>query len=195
MTTKLIVTAGFLVAFAAGLVTGLQTRRDVVPAGPGPTTQPREHSRRGPGMIEEALGLSSEQREKMKQIWSDFARHGREEQSRLRAQYRKERDDAIAALIRPEDMAAYDQILRDYNAKIEALEQESRRAFEERVRLTNQILTPEQRTKYAELRKRWDRGPGSAGGPRGRGDRDRSEEKDNQRWIGERATTEPSPQP
>ncbi|HWP40231.1 MAG TPA: periplasmic heavy metal sensor, partial [Tepidisphaeraceae bacterium] len=114
MTTKLIVTAGFLVAFAAGLVTGFQARQAAAPQEPGATTQPRqEHSRRGPGMLEQALGLSSEQREKMKQIWADFAPYAREEQSRLRAQYRKERDDAIAALIRPEDMTAYDQILRE----------------------------------------------------------------------------------
>ncbi|HWP39864.1 MAG TPA: hypothetical protein VNL70_02975, partial [Tepidisphaeraceae bacterium] len=103
-------------------------------------------------------------------------------------------DDAIAALIRPEDMAAYDQILREYNAKLDALEQQSRQAFEERVRLTNEILTPEQRAKYAELRKRWDRGPGGGGGPHGRGERNRDRNEEIQRRTGERATTGAWPQ-
>ena len=46
------------------------------------------------------------------------------------------------------------------NEMVHVLEQESRNAYDTAVKKTNEILTPEQRTKYEEILKRnqWDRG-------------------------------------
>lgn len=152
MTTRLIVTAGFVVAFAAGLIGGVQLRRALPPhppSGPGPATRMGRH-----GWLAAELGLTAQQQEQMTRIWSDVARRGRGEHEERRRQLRKERDDAIAALIRQEDRAAYEQILKTYSDRMAALEQETRAAFQEAVEKTKQILTPQQREKYEAILKR-----------------------------------------
>src|SRR5256885_10491778 len=87
MGTKLLILAGFLVAFAAGLVVGVRNRQiaalnvpgsagtPLVPT-TGPTTRPGHH--RGGGMVAETLGLSSEQQTQFYAIWSQVASQGRE---------------------------------------------------------------------------------------------------------------------
>ena len=170
MMLKLVVTLGFLVAFAAGLVVGIEksVRPQVVTS---PATKPAE--RRGPSMAAE-LKLTPEQQEQMKKIWQDVARQGRnqpQQQGEHRQQIRQERDKAIAALVKPEDKEKYDQIQKKYRDELEAMDREMREAFEKAVKHTDEILTPEQRTKYHEILSRHQPGPGGPGhrerGPRG----------------------------
>jgi Spy/CpxP family protein refolding chaperone len=172
--TKIIIIVGFLVAFGAGLVVGVGTHR-VAPA--DPKSKP-EGPGGGPGWLTRELKLSPDQQDKMKQIWQDVAHRGGREQDDRRAQLRKERDEAIAALIRPEDLAAYDQVLKNYSDQLAQLDKEWRDAFDTAVTNTEKILTPEQLTKYQEIRKQrqpWERpprgggggGPGGPGGPHG----------------------------
>jgi Spy/CpxP family protein refolding chaperone len=164
---KLIVIIGFVLSFAAGLVIGSRSRGLIDPGAPventsqSPTTAPSERRNKG-GWLSQELGLSSEQRARLDQIWSAMASRGRDDHDDRRREYRKERDAAIADLIPPARLGEYDQIINTYTDRVAALEQESREAYEDAVERTKQILTPEQRSKYEELLKRHKWGPGSS---------------------------------
>jgi Spy/CpxP family protein refolding chaperone len=161
--TKTLVIVCFVVAFAAGLVVGLEARRASDPT----TTRPSHHS----GWLATELSLSPQQQEQLKTIWSETAeRGGRGREDRRRQLYRQ-RDEAIAALIRPEDKSRYDQVLKDYSEQMSALDREWRASFESTVERTRQILTAKQQAKYDELLKHHqsERGPGD----RHRGERGR----------------------
>jgi len=193
MTTKLIVMLGFLMAFGAGLMSGLRTQRlqpqpqqqqqkpTIVSTAGSPATTPTTagagthpfgpRGDRGSFLTRE-LNLTREQQDQMKEIWSPMATGRPREQDERRRQYRDERDEAIAALIRTEDLKAYDAILKDFQGKLTALDEEFRKSYEAAVEKTKAILTAEQRAKYEEILKRvqpGDRpgrgGPGGPGGP------------------------------
>ena len=210
MGTKLLILAGFLVAFAAGLVVGVQNRQIAAihvpgsagtPAVPttGPATRPLHH--RG-GMLTETLGLSPDQQTQLNAIWSEIASQGHARDD-ARRQARKDREDAIVALIHPEDQSKYQQILDTFTQRQQTIDEQWRSAFQSAVERTKALLTPEQRAKYEELLKRnqWDRGGPRGGGERGgehgggpgAGPRFRGGEP-GPRAGGERATTRPAPE-
>lgn len=171
---KLILILGFVTAFGAGLVVGVNLHgREAAAA---PATQP---SGRG-GFLASELNLTAEQQEQMKKIWSDTARRGGREHEDRRRQYRKERDDAVAALVKPEEKEKFEAALKVYADRNAALEKEMRSSYEASVERTKLILTPEQRTKYEEILKKQ-----SAD----RAARDREQG----RRVEDRATTRPSP--
>jgi Spy/CpxP family protein refolding chaperone len=151
--TKLMVVVGFLVSFSAGLVVGVRGRTEPQA---GPTTQP---IRRGSWLTSQ-LNLSTEQQDQFRKIWSETARRGGREQEERRRQLRKDRDDAIVAMIPPESRSKYDQVLSHYAEQTGALDREWSSSFRDAVDRTKQILTLEQRLKYEELLRRpeWDRG-------------------------------------
>src|SRR5256885_16140240 len=113
--TKFIVIFGFAVAFAAGLVVGMGKHTAPAEAGsPLPTTHPS-----GPHGMAAELNLTPQQQEQMKKIWQDVARrgHGEPQQPDRRQQFRAERDEALAALVHPEDKDKYEQIQKDYRSE------------------------------------------------------------------------------
>jgi Spy/CpxP family protein refolding chaperone len=145
---KLILILGFVTAFGAGLVVGVNLHgREAVAA---PSTQPSGRV----GFLETELKLTADQKEQMRKIWSDTARRGGRDHEDRRRQYRKERDDAVAALIRPEDKEKYDAAIKAYADRNAALEKEFEQRIEASVEKTKQILTPEQRVKYEEILKK-----------------------------------------
>lgn len=145
---RAVVVAGFLVSFGAGLVVGLEARREGAAA--LPATRPS-----GPGgWLTAELDLTPQQQEQMKRIWSETARHGGREQDDRRRQIRKQRDDAIAALVRPEDRPVYEAALKTYSDQTGALEREWRAAYAGAVAQTKAILSPQQRSKYEEILRR-----------------------------------------
>ncbi|MGE5609960.1 MAG: hypothetical protein ACM359_11950 [Bacillota bacterium] len=150
---KVIIVAGFLVSFGAGLVIGLSSH----PSGGGPH-RPRP-------WIAGQLGLSVEQERQLEKIWSNVVRPpGPEDEERRRA-LRRERDDAVAALIAPEQKAAYDKICKDYFDKVGQLGAERGKLIQAAVEQTKKILTEEQWKKFDEFHKRrggdgHGRGPG-----------------------------------
>jgi Spy/CpxP family protein refolding chaperone len=190
---KLVVTFGFLISFAAGLVVGMQRGTSAPAAMNPPSTRPF-----GPrGFLPAALNLTPDQQEKMKQIWADEGNKSRTEQSERRNACRKERDDAILGMLTPDQKTQYDDIQKTYREKNDAIDHDLRADFQRKVEETNKILTPEQQAKYQELlshrqpfeRQGFDRGDR---GPRDHGDRgfnrlDRRGE--------DRATSQPRPQP
>ena len=157
--TRAVVIIGFLVAFAAGFAvgTGYKGSRPASggggssgAGGPGATTQSSGRDRRG--WMERELGLNEQQKDQMRQIWSDVWRGHREHEDQRR-KLRRERDEAIANLIRPEDMRALDGIHNRYDDAVAALDNQMRSRFDEKVRQTMTILTPEQQEKYQKILK------------------------------------------
>jgi Spy/CpxP family protein refolding chaperone len=181
--TKIVLVIGFVFAFSAGLVCGLAVRGHDVQASPAPLTRPTTSEGPG-GLLATELGLTPEQREQMKRIWGDNARTLRHQQDQRRAQARRERDEAIAALVRAEDRQTYDQVLRAHTDRLAEIERELRASWQNGVEETRKILTPEQRTKYEDFLKR--READRAGGR----DREREQQQQNRR-ADERATSRP----
>ena len=153
--TKFVVIIGFIVSFLAGVMVGVSAQRRSMLTSEATTPPSTRPSHRGGWMAAE-LNLTPQQEEQMKQIWSDAARGGggpREHEDRRR-QLRRERDEAIANLVRPDDKSRYDEVLKNYSTQTDAMDAEIRKGFEDAVRRTKELLTPEQRTKYEELLKR-----------------------------------------
>ncbi|HOB75713.1 MAG TPA: Spy/CpxP family protein refolding chaperone [Phycisphaerae bacterium] len=173
--TKALVVVCFVAAFAAGLVVGLQWRAPEPPQTKRPS--------RGGGWLARELDLTPSQQEELDKIWSQIARSGGREREERRRQLYRERDEAIVALIRPEDELLYEAILSDYAAQMAELDAEWRTAFDDAVERTRQILTPDQQARCDQLLQRlhrergpydWRRGerdrgvrPGPRGGPPG----------------------------
>lgn len=150
--TKLIVITGFIVAFAAGLMAGFAWKGNpVAAAAPSSSSQPGANSGgpRGPGSwIAQQLSLTPDQQKQMKDIWSEVSHRGGREARDKRGQIRREQEEAIAKLVREEDKAAYQKIVDDAKAKIDALEAEGKRSFENAVIKTKAILNADQLKKY-----------------------------------------------
>jgi len=163
--TKLVVILGFLIAFAAGLTVGMATRTAGLasPTAP-PATRP---AGRGPGFLIEALSLTPQQAENLRQIWSKPP--GPHEFDERRAQLRRERDEAILALVPLADRSRYEEAQKNYKDRADAIEHEMRAGFDAKVAATKEILTPEQRAKYEDILKQHGGDRGDRGGPRGRG--------------------------
>jgi Spy/CpxP family protein refolding chaperone len=152
--TKVVLVIGFIVAFSAGLFCGLAVRGREVQAS-SPVAASRPVTAGGPGgLLAAELGLTPEQREQMNRIWRDNARTLRHQQDQKRAQLRKEREEAIAALIHAEDRERYEQALRAHAERLAQMDGELRASWQSGVEETRKILTPEQRKKYDEFLKR-----------------------------------------
>jgi Spy/CpxP family protein refolding chaperone len=165
MGPKVAIVGGFLVAFAAGLTVGLQARTPVT-AAPSPPpevavpatapAQGRQHARGPAGWMKAELDLTPEQQAQLESIWGETARRGRGEQEDRRRQFRRERDEAIAALVPPEARPQYDQVQQEYADRTAALEREAKATFQAAVERTKQILTPPQRAKYEAVLQRFE---------------------------------------
>jgi hypothetical protein len=79
----------------------------------------------------------------------------------------------VLALVGTDNKTKYDAIQQQYRDQQQTLEREMRGRFENAVRETEKILTPEQREKYKEMLARHrppdrdGRGPRGGGGPQG----------------------------
>jgi Spy/CpxP family protein refolding chaperone len=151
--TRIIVISGFLIAFVAGAISGIAwTHR---PAG-GPEGDRRSRD----SWIAKELSLTPDQQTQMKEIWSEMS-GGHNDSRGKRDQVRRQRDEAIAALIPEASKAALDAIHQSYRQQMEELEAEGRKRFEKAVEKTKKILTAEQLKKCEEL---LTRGPGPGRG-------------------------------
>lgn len=139
--TKLILAVSYVLVLTAGGACGWVFSQDKKPR-PARSWLTRE------------LDLTPGQQEQMRLIWS---RHVSDPNSRgpeRRRALAAERDQAIQNLLTDEQKANFSQIQQDYENKLKEMAQERKAAWEESVRLTRAILTPEQAQKYDELLKR-----------------------------------------
>jgi Spy/CpxP family protein refolding chaperone len=157
---KSVVVGSFVFALGAGTLMGVSMGRYV--ASP---SEPKSQ-------LATELGLTSEQQAKMEAIWSNAMQTSGPGYMERRRALQEERDTAIAELLPPTLLAGYDSILNRYRDKLDGLNQERSKSFADAQSRTEEILTPEQRTKYVEIMKRRDggrRGGPPDGGRRGRG--------------------------
>ena len=178
--TKVVVIFGFLMAFVAGLIVGVNRPQQVVSktsatGGGGGGGGPSTRQGRGPGELDALLNLRPDQKDAMRKIWSETADRGRKEIEKRRDELRRERDEKIEGLFSSEQKANIKQIREQYDQQREALDGEMRANFQKAVEATKAILDPVQRTKYEQWldRREWGRGP--RGGERGGGGGDRGE--------------------
>ena len=189
---KLVVIFGFLVAFAAGFVVATSTKAPPAEAG-SPKEVPATHPMGPPrgGILPAALNLTPEQQEKMREIWKP-----RDRENDPRRQARDERDAALMALLTPEQKTKYDEIQKNFQDRLSAIDKQFKDEFTDKVNRTREILTPEQRIKYDEFISRHQ--PPFEHGPRDRGDHgdhgDRALRESNRRGD-DRATSQPRSQP
>lgn len=166
MRTKLLISVGFAVAFAAGLMGGWQGHRL---GGHAEKPEPPRDDPRGMSVVVRVLGLSEQQREQFQKIWSETG--NRSDQEDRRRQLRKQRDEVIASLVPTSQRAAYDAAQKNFADAMAAMDEEVKKNIQNAVDRTHQILTPEQAKKYDEMlaRNPWGR-PGREpghGGPGG----------------------------
>jgi len=156
--TRLIVLLCFVAAFVAGLAAGVVLGR----------AAPPRRSRRT--WLDRELNLTPRQKEQMGEIWSRVISGAAHQQFRDRRRALEgEREQAIRGLLSDEQRQKYEEVIKDYEEKLAALDAERRKLFEDAVERTKQILTEPQRRKYeaileARAGPRWRRGPPHGGG-------------------------------
>jgi len=138
--TKLFILISVVIAFAAGVSTGLVIGRV--------SKKPHLKSR-----VSRVLNLTSEQRDQMKKIWSEGIRTAKRLQREQRQKLHKERDEAIEAILTDEQKSWFKEIISEYSQKIDELAQSRESVFKEAAEKTKRILSGEQRKKYEELLK------------------------------------------
>jgi len=166
--TKLVVIFGFIVAFVAGLIVGVNRPQQlaVSGSGAGPTTRQTRDSE-----LDTLLNLRPEQKAEMKKIWSEMADRGRKQHEERRRELRRQRDEKIESLYTPDQKSVVDKVQADYAEQTKALDLEMRANFQKSVEATKAVLDPDQRVKYEQWlqNRQWDRGPRGPGGDGGRG--------------------------
>ena len=116
------------------------------------------------------LNLTAEQQEKLKAIWSEaMEKGGFHVQDQRREAAKKDYDAALRAAFPADQQQRYDELLRGYQQKLEQIETESRKIFDDATERSMQVLTEQQRAKYAEIRtehaqRMKNRGPGKKPG-------------------------------
>src|SRR5437764_3384077 len=116
---------GFLISLAAGFVVGMAVGRSPQPA-QAVTKEPTTRSTRQ--SLDDELGLSTEQRAKVKEIFSVVRPPdgGRNDVFRT---LRRERDEAIHQLVPDDRKAEYDRVLQEFQTKEADLRKEHERQF------------------------------------------------------------------
>ena len=134
----------FVLTLGAGVFAGLLAARlpNASLAGSNPPA--------GESSLAITLGLSNDQREQMRSIWEGVSELSRDSLVTA-SKFDRERDEAVVALISLEKREQYNQIQRAYSEKCAVLKSRRESAFDKAVKKTNEILTPPQREKYAQL--------------------------------------------
>ena len=161
---KFLLVLAFLVVLAAGAVVGMaldKHLRDFGPTAPGSTPHPHPMS----AFRQFDQSLTSEQRDKMKPIWSevDRERHKRFDDRRHLAQ---QRDQAVLDLLTPELRAKYDAIQAQYRSDVDQVEKNLADSVHHAEDQTRAMLSPDQLKLYEEARAHGGP-PGRRPGPRG----------------------------
>jgi hypothetical protein len=163
--TSVTILLGFLVMFAAGAVVGMVQHHGFFrPPPPGDRS-----------WLGDQLQLSEAQKQQMQQIWSDVMPHNHDNHDQgmdKRHILQKQRNDAIRALLTPQQQKQFDQIEDKYEADTADLQKERGKAVQEAIAKTKLILNDTQRAKYEEILKRrevdhqgWENGHHPTSGP------------------------------
>lgn len=154
--TRVILTLLFVLTLSSGLVAGMLVTRLPATTGPQETGKPRTP-------FAEALQLTDEQNDKMRQIWERV--RDNVDQCFIDAQeVQKRRDQELMELLTADQKAKFARIQKDSSAALAKLKLDRDGMFQKAVAETKQILTESQQKRYDEiLQTRLGRGAG--GGP------------------------------
>jgi hypothetical protein len=141
---------------SAGVVATLLASRLASTAGHGdgssttaPVTAPPASFER---TLADELNLRPDQREAMREIWEGVRErvHGSFDEAQ---NLQKERDEALVALLNPEQRRKFAKISQDYANRFDALTKKRDATFDEAVEKTKKILDESQRQRYEEILK------------------------------------------
>lgn len=150
---KTLILIAFAMVLTAGVVIGSSLRES------------EKDSHGGPTWLAEELGLSPEQQDRMKEIWSGVRDKTRGYSSDARRELADKRDAAIKELLTDDQIPKFEEIQSDYETEKEKLHEAWKAPFEEAMTKTREVLTEEQLEKFEELReKRWKNGRGNHSG-------------------------------
>jgi len=140
---KLTMTLLFVLAMGSGVLAGILVTRL-------PSATPVQAQSRSP--LAEDLRLTSDQTDRMRQIWETV--RGKVDECFLRAQeVQKRRDHALMALLTDEQKGRFAKFQQDYDRSLASLKSERDAAFQAAVKSTEQILSPAQKQRYREILK------------------------------------------
>jgi Spy/CpxP family protein refolding chaperone len=143
----------FVVALGSGILLGMGVAR--TPRGP-----------EGSSYIEQELKLTPQQREQMRGIWQGVLRQAGQHSWERRRELSKQREEAVMALLTPEQRKQYDALQEQYNQGLAVVSKEREAAYKMAVEKTKAMLTSAQAARYDEILAKgfhgpW-RGPGGA---------------------------------
>jgi Spy/CpxP family protein refolding chaperone len=146
--TNITLLLAFATVFGAGAVIGMARH-----------SGQHENQRLRGSWLRQELDLTDEQHEKMRSIWSEVmssqqGRNGWEKRRELQ----KEREQALAEMLTPEQKERYAQVNAEYDRKVAELGEARRKSFQQAIDRTKEILSPEQAAKYDQFLKRRGRG-------------------------------------
>lgn len=137
---RLLFIIGFVLSMGAGVVVGMALVRGT------PKTLAAPHG------MDADLGLTPQQAEQVKAIWSAVRQSdgGRNDHRRSLS---RERDEAIAKLIGADRKEDYDRIMQDHTAKVAEANKERERLMQEAELKMKAVLTDVQWKKFEEIKK------------------------------------------
>ena len=143
---KMLVVGLTVLGISAGVLAGMLVSRL-----PGVTSAAHPSAPMPPGgaptpLVEE-LQLTPDQQDKMRTIW-EGTRDQVHDCFDVAERLQKERDEAVAAIMTPEQKAQFEKIAKDYANRYSSLERKREETFEIAVEETRKLLTEEQRKKY-----------------------------------------------
>ena len=150
--SKFLLTALFVLTLGGGVVAGMLASR--LPANIGTATTLHTP-------LAEELRLTPNQSDKMRDIWEGVRE--KVDDCFVRAQQtQKRRDEALVALLTPEQKVTFAKTQQEYSDAFAVLKSERDAAFADAVKRTETILTEPQKLRYREiLQKRLGHGPAS----------------------------------
>lgn len=158
MTDRKIVLLLLTVALVLGA--GVVVGRLLAPLPPAaiPATQP---DRPRPQWFDQ-LSLSPQQRQQMDAIWDETKQklHNLNLMDRRR-ELSEQRDTAIRALLSPNQQSAYDQIMKDFRAKLDEQDKERQKLIDDANQRSRALLNDDQKKLWDDQSKR----PHGRGGP------------------------------
>ena len=175
---KLLIVVAFVAMFIAGWVMGTATEREH--SSKPSTTQPHQKPPHpgSEGWLGNQLGLTADQDAKIKDIWAPLA-SARSKYMDQWQQINRDRDEQVRNLLTADQKAAMDSLYSEAEAEQIALEGRREKEYKDAVAKTNELLSPEQQKKYANIlahqhggdRGHFPRngGPGPSSGPGGPG--------------------------
>ena len=134
---KLVILLGFAIMFVAGLAIG---RSHSTPPAPKPDDHPLHNLR-------DEVGLTADQEKQIEQVWHDARVHA-DTMARQFHDFDRQRDEAIAALMSPEQNARYQEIRHEHDERVAAVRKDIGKSMQEASQKTRSLLTPEQAKKF-----------------------------------------------